>query len=71
MKETNRKYFYGIDFLRWVAAFGVVMYHYSLHFKINEIDYNSFLNYLVINKEFAPKFVWLFWSISGFVFANI
>ncbi len=68
-KKLN--YFYGIDFLRWIAAFGVVIYHYSLHFQISEIQYNSFLNYLVVNREFAPKFVWLFWAISGFVFTNI
>ena len=67
----KKNYFYGIDFLRWIAALGVVLYHYTLHFQIEEIKYNSFLNYLVINKEFAPNFVWLFWVISGFVFTNI
>lgn len=69
--NTQKKYFYGIDFLRWVAAFGVVLYHYSLHFKITDIEYSSFLNYLVLNREFAQNFVWLFWGISGFVFTNI
>ena len=68
---NKTEYFYGIDFLRWLAAFGVVVYHYLLHFQISEIQYSSFLNYLIINKEFAPKFVWLFWTISGFVFTNI
>ena len=67
----KKNYFYGIDFLRWVAALGVVLYHYTLHFQITEIKYNSFLNYLVLNREFAPNFVWLFWAISGFVFTNI
>ena len=46
----KKNYFYGIDFLRWIAALGVVLYHYTLHFQIEEIKYNSFLNYLVINK---------------------
>ena len=64
-------YFYGIDFLRWFAAFGVVLYHYSLYFNVVDIDYNFFLNYLVKNREYAPQFVWLFWGISGFVLANI
>jgi len=67
----NKKYYYGIDFLRWFAAFMIVLYHYSLHFKINEIDYSNFLNYLIINREFAPNFVWLFWGISGFIFTNV
>ena len=69
--KKNVNYFYGIDFLRWFAAFGVVLYHYSLNFKVDEISYSNFLNYLVINREFAPQFVWLFWGISGFVFTNI
>ena len=64
-------YFYGIDFLRWFAALIIVLYHYCLHFKIEEINYNQFLNYLVENREFGPHFVWLFWAISGFVFTNI
>lgn len=67
----KNNYFYGVDFLRWIAAFGVVLYHYSLHFKVDNIDYNIFINYLIENREFAPKFVWLFWAISGFVFTNI
>ena len=67
----NKKYYYGIDFLRWFAAFMIVLYHYSLLFKINEIDYSNFLNYLIINREFAPNFVWLFWGISGFIFTNV
>lgn len=68
-KITN--YYYGIDFLRWFAAFGIILYHYSLHFQINDIEYSLFLNYLIKKREFAPNFVWLFWSISGFVFTNI
>ena len=67
--KTN--YFYGIDFLRWVAAMAIVFYHYLLHFKITGVNNNYFLNYLIINKEFAQAFVWLFWAISGFVFTNI
>ena len=47
---NKTEYFYGIDFLRWLAAFGVVVYHYLLHFQISEIQYSSFLNYLIINK---------------------
>ena len=69
--NKSLNYFYGIDFLRWFAAFGVVLYHYSLHFRVNEINYNPFLNYLIINREFAQNFVWLFWGISGFIFTNI
>jgi len=69
--KKKKNYFYGIDFLRWFAAFAVVSYHYVVCFQITEIKNNSFLNYLVLNKEYAPNFVWLFWSISGFVFTNI
>jgi peptidoglycan/LPS O-acetylase OafA/YrhL len=69
--KSKTNYFYGIDFLRWFAAFGVVSYHYVVSFQITEIKDNSFLNYLVLNHEYAPNFVWLFWSISGFVFTNI
>ena len=68
-KKIN--YFYGIDFLRWVAAMAIVFYHYLVHFKITELDNNFFLDYLVMKREFAPTFVWLFWAISGFVFTNI
>ena len=38
----KKNYFYGIDFLRWVAAFGVVLYHYTIHFQITEIKYKTF-----------------------------
>ena len=69
--KNKVNYFYGIDFLRWVAALAIVFYHYLLHFQIVEINSSSFLNYLVINKEFAQAFVWMFWAISGFVFTNI
>ena len=73
---NKTEYFYGIDFLRWLAAFGVVVYHYLLHFQISEIQYSSFLNYLIINKEFAPKFVWLFGQFQAlylliFIFPEI
>ena len=69
--DKDNNYYYGIDFLRWLAAFVIILYHYSIHFQINDVDYNLFLNYLLKKKEFAPNFVWLFWSISGFVFTNI
>ena len=69
--DNTKNYFYGIDFLRWFAAFGVVLYHYSLHFKVEEVNYSSFLNFLILNRDFAQQFVWLFWAISGFVFTNI
>lgn len=68
-KKIN--YFYGIDFLRWFSALVIVLYHYCLHFRIEGINYNQFLNYLVENREYAPHFVYLFWAISGFVLTNI
>ena len=71
--ENNLRYFYFIDFLRWVAAMGVLIHHYKAHFNItSENVYNSKIFSLIIDNAIIGSYgVWFFWSVSGFVFANI
>ncbi|MDA7489496.1 acyltransferase [Candidatus Pelagibacter ubique] len=67
------KYFYFIDFLRWVAAMGILIHHYKAHFPINakDIKNSEVFSFLINNATIGSYGVWFFWCISGFVFTNI
>jgi peptidoglycan/LPS O-acetylase OafA/YrhL len=67
----KKNYYYLIDLLRWFAAMGVLLHHYAAHFKIHEINNSNFFNYLIKNSIIGSYGVWLFWSISGFVFTRV
>jgi peptidoglycan/LPS O-acetylase OafA/YrhL len=67
----KKNYYYLVDLLRWVAAIGVLLHHYSAHFNVHEINDSYFFNYFIKNSIIGSYGVWLFWSISGFVFANV
>ena len=54
--ENNLRYFYFIDFLRWVAAMGVLIHHYKAHFNItSENVHNSKIFSLIIDKKILFK----------------
>ena len=67
------KYFYLIDLLRWIAAMGVLIHHYSYYFLIQKIDIKNskIMNLITENAIIGSYGVWFFWCISGFVFTNI
>ena len=70
---NNPRYFYFIDFLRWFAAMGVLIHHYKAHFNISsDRIYNSKVFSIIMDNAIIGSYgVWFFWSVSGFVFANI
>ena len=71
MNNKSPKYFYLVDFLRWVAALAVLLHHYMAHFGVKELETLKFLNFFAHNSILGSYGVWFFWVISGFVFANI
>ena len=70
---SNTRYFYFIDLLRWFAAMGVLVHHYKANFNItSENAQNSkIFSFIIDNAVIGSYGVWFFWSVSGFVFANI
>ena len=71
MNKKELKYFYFVDFLRWVAALAVLLHHYMAHFRVKELETLKYLNFFAHNSILGSYGVWFFWVISGFVFANI
>jgi len=71
MNNKEIKYFYLIDFLRWVAALAILLHHYMAHFSVNELETLKYLNFFAHNAILGSYGVWFFWVISGFVFSNI
>jgi peptidoglycan/LPS O-acetylase OafA/YrhL len=70
LEPIPRSYSYWIDFLRGVAALAVLFGHYG-HFGLAHPEQQPFyssLAYLYSNG--GSLSVWLFWVISGFVFAQ-
>ncbi|WP_146754803.1 acyltransferase family protein [Elizabethkingia anophelis] len=67
MNQTKR--IYQIDLLRFIAAFSVVMFHYSyVAYKRNDISFLSFPEISQYSK-YGYLGVYLFFIISGFVIA--
>jgi peptidoglycan/LPS O-acetylase OafA/YrhL len=71
MEFYKKNYYYFVDLLRWLAAMAVLLHHYAAHFNISGIDNSYFFNYLIKNSIIGSYGVWLFWCVSGFVFANV
>lgn len=71
MDIHKKNYYYFVDLLRWLAAMGVLLFHYASHFNISGIDNSFFFNYLIENNTIGSYGVWLFWCVSGFVFTNV
>ena len=76
MNENNKRYYYWIDFLRWVAATGIVFIHYqTLIFKTWQNNFDKSIQPLYeifsFYYELGGYGVWFFWIISGFVFTNL
>jgi len=69
----RQRYFYFIDLLRWVAAMGVLIHHYKAHFpiEIKDVKNSKIFSFIIDNAIIGSYGVWFFWSVSGFVFANI
>ena len=70
---NNQRYFYFIDVLRWIAAMGILIHHYVARFpiSISDVENSKILSFVVDNAIIGSYGVWFFWSVSGFVFANI
>ena len=70
---VKTRYFYFIDLLRWFAAMGVLIHHYSAHFLKANIDIqdSKIFNLIIDHSIIGSYGVWFFWCISGFVFAYI
>jgi len=59
-----------LNILIWFSSFMIVIYHYVLWFNIDYYENNFILNYLVKKKEYGANFVYLYWSISGYIFIS-
>jgi len=70
---NNQRYFYFIDILRWIAAMGILIHHYVARFPIsvNDVENSVIFRFIIENAIIGSYGVWFFWSVSGFVFANI
>ena len=70
---VKTRYFYFIDLLRWFAAIGVLIHHYSAFFLIQKTDVNNskIINLIIEYAIIGSYGVWFFWCISGFVFTHI
>ena len=76
MNSNKKKYYYWIDFLRWIAAIGIVFTHYhTLIFgtwkNIFDKSIQPLYNIFSYVYELGTYGVWFFWIISGFVFTNL
>lgn len=76
INHFDKRYYYWIDFLRWVAALGIVFIHYqTLFFKTWQNYFDRSIQPLYeifwFFYEFGGYGVWFFWIISGFVFTNL
>ena len=70
---NHQRYFYFIDVLRWIAAMGILVHHYVTRFpvSISDVENSKIFSFIVDNAIIGSYGVWFFWSVSGFVFANI
>ena len=70
---NHQRYFYFIDVLRWIAAMGILIHHYVAYFPINisDVENSKIFSFIIENAIIGSYGVWFFWSVSGFVFANI
>lgn len=76
INQNNKRYYYWIDLLRWLAALGIVFTHYqTLFFKTWQNHFDRSVQPLYelfwFFYEFGGYGVWFFWIISGFVFTNL
>jgi peptidoglycan/LPS O-acetylase OafA/YrhL len=68
---VTRPYSYWIDFLRAAAAVIVLVAHYN-HFGLSDPSTQPFYDVLYyVYRDGGSLAVWLFWVISGFVFAQV
>ena len=64
--------FYNIEFLRFLCALAVAIYHWGISFELMKMDSNeTFSHVLNIIYDYGDKAVPVFFVISGLVFANV
>ena len=64
--------FYNIEFLRFLCALAVAIYHWGISFELMKMDSNeTFSHVLNIIYGYGDKAVPVFFVISGLVFANV
>ena len=64
----NNEKLYLIKILTWSSAFIIVLFHYGLWLGLNFYEENIFIDYLVKRKEYGANFVYLYWTIIGYIF---
>ena len=64
----NNEKLYFIKILTWFSAFIIVLFHYALWFGLNFYEENIFIDYLVKRKKYGANFVYLYWTIIGYIF---
>ena len=62
---------YLIRILTWFSALVIVLFHYALWFEIEFYNKNKILDYLVKRKEYGANFVYLYWSITGYIMTSL
>ena len=79
---NNIRYFYCVDFLRWIAALGILIHHYTAYFLYGSLTLSSevvskynienskMMTFIIDNAILGSYGVWFFWMISGFIFSH-
>ena len=80
---NNIRYFYCVDFLRWIAALGILIHHYTAYFLYGSLTLSSevvskynienskIMTFIIDNAILGSYGVWFFWMISGFIFSHM
>lgn len=64
--------YYSIEFLRFLCALAVAIYHWGLSFDLMNMESNQTFNFILgFIYQFGDKAVPVFFVISGLVFANV
>ena len=73
---NNIRYFYCVDLLRWIAALGILIQHYTAHFLYGSLTLSSevvskynienskIMTFIIDNAILGSYGVWFFWMIS-------
>ena len=72
MKLNNKETLYGIEILRFISAFAILVWHYQHFYFLNKSQFISenqpFYHYLKFFYTYGFQGVNFFWCISGFIF---